>query len=313
MIEQLVTERISSRNGVDEFLRDRSKPIPNSVAEILQVLYPTRPLICAAYDWTTALTRPLDWFITPRPDKGGNAPENFQFIVPSPMLAPYWIDEKGRHHARGNANVGPRRFLVTDFDIKAGQHIYASLIDKWAQAGITIQAATAALIDYLAEAGPLVMVVWSGNISLQAWWYCQGESEAVSGQMRGFFESAVILGADPAGWTKSQPFRMPGAQRVGTGRRQAVIYFNPDSIDEKDSQSSQDQKPRPRKLSALVADSAAGFQKKPELPGLKPLARMASTRNLVKAIPLPGTHLNRSIMTIPCSGIAIYAVPEACS
>jgi hypothetical protein len=241
LIEQLVTERISSRNGVDEFLRERSKPIPNSVAEILQILYPTRPLICAAYDWTTALTRPLDWFITPRPDKGGNAPENFQFIVPSPMSTPYWIDQKGRHHARGNANVGPRRFLVTDFDIKAGQPIYAGLIDKWAQAGITIQAATAALIDYLAEAGPLVMVVWSGNISLQAWWYCQGESEALSGQMRGFFESAVILGADPQGWTKCQLFRMPGAQRVNTRHRQAVIYFNPDSIDEKDSQSSQDQ------------------------------------------------------------------------
>jgi hypothetical protein len=183
---------------------------------------------------------PLDWYTSPHPNQY-NAPENFQFIVPSPMSAPYWTDAKGKQHDRGNANVGPRRFIVTDFDIKPGIALYASLIDKWSHAGVTIQAATAALINYLAEEGPLTMVVWSGNISLQAWWYCQGESEALSGHMRSFFEEAVILGADPHGWTKCQLFRMPGALRPDTGRRQACIYFNPDSINEEDSQSSQDQ------------------------------------------------------------------------
>ena len=69
--------------------------------------------------------------------------------------------------------TGPRWFIVCDIyiNIKPVDHngkptIYAGLIKRWEKAGATIQDA-AAIISHLAEYGPLVMVVYSGNISLQ--------------------------------------------------------------------------------------------------------------------------------------------------
>jgi hypothetical protein len=225
LIEQIVAERIGTRSALGE-LRERSaEPIPDT-AEILTAVFDPGSLICVASEFNRSATRLLEEY---------THPERYQFIVPSPMSSRYWTDANGRQHARGNANVGQRRFIVTDFDIKptkpnGSPSIYAAIIEKWTAAGVTIQDAAAALISYLADAGPLTMVVYSGSISLQAWWYCQGESERLSGGMRAFFETAVILGADSAGWTRCQLFRMPGAQRVDTGRRQDVVFFDPSAI-----------------------------------------------------------------------------------
>lgn len=236
-IEAIVAERFSGRSLLEELRQSSPVPIPESTDQIIRTLFPPDSLLCVGWRLNGVLTAPL---------ANLSQLETYQFIVPSPMSALDWTDGSGRRHHRGNANTGPRRFLVTDLDIKPTQpggapSIYAPLIAKWAAAHLTLKDAMAALIIYLAEAGPLSMVVDSGNVSLQAWWYCQGESEALSGGMRAFFESAVMLGADPAGWIPCQLFRMPGAQRLDTGRPQAVVYYNPDSIDEKDSQSSQDQ------------------------------------------------------------------------
>jgi hypothetical protein len=76
------------------------------------------------------------------------------------------------------------------------------------------------------------MVVHSGNISLQAWFYCEGERETLNSCLRGFFEHAVILGADRAGWTRCQLFRMPCATRSDTGRRQVIHYFDPSTLNQ---------------------------------------------------------------------------------
>jgi hypothetical protein len=47
----------------------------------------------------------------------------------------YSIDEKGDKHARSLANTGPRRYIVTDFDIKptnkdGSPSAYAALIER---------------------------------------------------------------------------------------------------------------------------------------------------------------------------------------
>jgi hypothetical protein len=131
-----------------------------------------------------------------------------QYVVPNPMSAEYVLDKDGKRHRRTRANTGPRKFIVTDHDIKPGNPLYADLITKWAKYHVTVQDAQAAIIGFLAEHGPLSMVVYSGNVSLQAWWYCQGEKETLSSGLRAFFGKAQK--------SKSSRFRggIPKAQRA---------------------------------------------------------------------------------------------------
>ena len=213
-----------------EELQARSPfPIPNSTDEIVHTLFPADSLICVGRNPWSEITAPL------RNLRSFCNRDFFELIVPSPMSALNWVDAKGKH-SRSMANTGPRRYLVTDFDIKQFDKndkptVYFDLIKRWEAAGVSIQDACAALIGCLEELpGPLVMVVYSGNVSLQAWWFAEGQDESLAGKMRGFFQSAVILGADRAGWTTCQFFRMPGAQRSNTGRRQTVHYFDPSKI-----------------------------------------------------------------------------------
>ena len=73
-----------------------------------------------------------------------------------------------------------------------------------------------------------VLVVFSGNVSLQSWYYCQGAEEQ---RLAAWFGEVCLIGADPAGWTRCQYFRMPRGIRKETGAEQEIIYFNPDAID----------------------------------------------------------------------------------
>jgi hypothetical protein len=221
LIEQIVAERFEGQPMLEE-LRHRSPfPIPDSTDEIIRTLYPADSIICVGRDPESAFTAPLRNFRTLAKK---------ELIVPSPMSALCSVDPKGDRHKRSLANTGPRRFIVTDFDIRPfdkndAPTIYFDLVKRWEAAGVSIQDATAGLISYLS--GPLVMVVYSGNISLQAWWFAEGEDESPDSRMRTFFETAVILGADRAGWITCQLFRMPGGLRSSTNRRQSVHYFNP--------------------------------------------------------------------------------------
>lgn len=223
-IEQIVAERITSKSALAELEESSPSPIPGSTKEALYGLFQPDKLICSADDYRRAVTRQL-WQM-----HFGNNVDVAEYIVPNPMSAPYTLDGAGRKHYRTLANTGPRKFIVCDLDIKPGNPLYADLIAKWAKCNVTVQDAQAAIVRFLAEYGPLSMVVFSGNISLQAWFFCAGESEALSGRLRAFFESAVILGADRAGWTRCQLFRMPGALRSNTGLRQTIHYFDPPPI-----------------------------------------------------------------------------------
>jgi hypothetical protein len=70
----------------------------------------------------------------------------------------------------------------------------------------------------------LVMVVWSGKRSLQAWWLVRGWSEKEV--MEGLFETAVKIGADRATKTINQLVRTPNAVRKETSKRQSVLYLS---------------------------------------------------------------------------------------
>jgi hypothetical protein len=104
-------------------------------------------------------------------------------------------------------NTGPRRFLVIEFD--------EGTMDGHA-----------AVLWHLAKREPLVLAVHSGGKSLHGWFFIEGREERTLSE---FMHYAVSLGADPATWTKSQFVRMPDGRR-DNGKRQRVIYFNPETL-----------------------------------------------------------------------------------
>ena len=107
-------------------------------------------------------------------------------------------------------NVGPRIFLVVEFD--------QGSFDEHS-----------ALLVHLQEFAPLVLVVHSGGKSLHGWFHCMGQSDAT---IEKFFRYAVSLGADRATWTRCQFVRMPDGLREN-GNRQPVMYFNPENLVQK--------------------------------------------------------------------------------
>lgn len=128
-------------------------------------------------------------------------------IVPSPMIALNGLNQEGRLSARCLNNVGPRRFLVVEFD----------------NGDLDSQAAR---LWYLAGMAPLSLAVHSGNKSIHGWFFCQGIPEE---RLRNFMHRCVRLGADPATWTRCQMVRMPGGTREN-GRPQSVLFFNPKTL-----------------------------------------------------------------------------------
>jgi hypothetical protein len=228
LIKKIVSERTAGGRSPLKELQAASAEIPKTTKEIIQTLFPDpKTFICVGRTvrraWCSQLETIKDL-------------EKFQFVVPNPMHDSAWVDPDGNPHARCNANVLRRRYLICDLDIQSSApgepaSIYDPLIAEWKSQGIALSDAQAAVLEQLAAApGPLVLITFSGHQSLQAWFFCEGESESLNGKMRAFFESAVILGADSAGWTRCQFFRMPGARRLDTGHQQTVYYLNPSNI-----------------------------------------------------------------------------------
>lgn len=177
---------------------------PESVVDIL---FPGNPLLCCG-------TAPFSFATLPRESWRGKLREQ-QFIVPNPMSAAVGLRMDGSGmSAHTLANTGPRRFIVVEFD----------------QGSMDVQAS---IVEHLAEHAPLAMIVFSGGKSLHAWFYCEGETED---KIRGFFQYAVRLGADPKTWTRSQFVRMPWGTRIqsdGSQISQVVVFLNPQSLSKK--------------------------------------------------------------------------------
>lgn len=138
--------------------------------------------------------------------------EGMQLIVPSPQLGKSGLTQNGRMSEHAKSNVGPRRFLVIEQD-----EIDNIPIPKDEQA---------AIILHLSRKAPLSLVVDSGGKSLHAWFFCAGEEEE---SLKRFMRHAISLGADPRTWQPSQFVRLPDGTR-DNGNRQAVLFFNPYSI-----------------------------------------------------------------------------------
>jgi hypothetical protein len=187
---------------------------------IIDALFPGDPLLCAGPSLNLSLTRSREaWrgFL-----------ERQQFIVPSSMSKTKGLTQEGKLSSRSQDNVGPRQFLVIEFDFaetdKNGCDTAAApMLRRLAASGVTIADLCAALHAELAKIRPITLVVHSGGKSLHGWYPCSGVDENV---MHRFMRFAVRLGADPATWTRIQLVRMPSGIR-DNGKGQRVLYFNP--------------------------------------------------------------------------------------
>jgi hypothetical protein len=170
---------------------------------ILEHLFPGDPLVCVGWDVESFDTLPLSEC---------KYPERMQLVVPSPMSARTGQRQDGTgESAHTLANTGPRKFLVVDFDDRAGSDIHAAT--AW----------------HLGTHLPLVLVLSTGGKGLHAWFKTEGLSDA---ELLTFFTLAVECGADPRMWTRSQFARMPDGSRDdgGGGTIQTVFYFNREAL-----------------------------------------------------------------------------------
>jgi hypothetical protein len=172
-------------------------------AAALPILFPGDPLLCAGskFDFfTDALSVFMD------------RAHGLEQIVPSPMKAKHGMTKAGKRSEHSLEATGPRRFIVIE-----GDQIDGKPIPKDTQAAILL---------HLAERAPLALVVDSGGKSLHGWFFCQGADEH---KLKRFFAYAVSLGADAGLWTRNQFARMPDGTR-DNGKRQSILYFNPEVI-----------------------------------------------------------------------------------
>lgn len=168
--------------------------------KIIDRLFPGNPLLCCGATSAAFDTRP-------REEWRGEL-SVLQFIVPSPMSAPFGRKKNSKPgesemSAHTLDNTGPRRFLICEFDTgTTDEHV--------------------ALLLHLGTFAPLVCAVHSGGKSLHGWFFVQGQLDA---KVEKFFRYAVSLGADRATWTRSQFVRVPDGTR-DNGNPQTVYFLN---------------------------------------------------------------------------------------
>jgi hypothetical protein len=181
----------------------------------VDLLFPGDPWLC--------IGRASNQFYTAKREAWRGRLHEQSLIVPSPMSSQKGRTKQGKLSCHSEANTGPRRFLVVEFD--------SGTLDQ-----------QAALLWHFAKFAPLALVVFSGSKSAHSWYFCDGQPED---KLQRFFDYAVSLGADPRTWSRSQFIRMPDGKRadakttdalklVGIDNvpngRQAVLYFNSEVI-----------------------------------------------------------------------------------
>ena len=254
IIEELMSRPPKPASEIEDALRSArgerkpgarwSPPFPHSISEVVKAGPSLRELISRSPQpvqfgqssgteaYIDALFAGNPWlcvgkanwdFYTARRDWWKGKLNDHALIVPSPMCSQEGRTKEGHMSYHTEANTGPRRFLVVEFD--------SGTLDQ-----------QAAVIYHLAHYAPLALVVFSGSKSAHSWFFCEGQSED---KLTRFFDYATSLGADPKTWSRSQFVRMPDGSRsdgktsdalaaagildVPKGR-QAVLYFNPGVI-----------------------------------------------------------------------------------
>ena len=187
--------------------------------EVIDLLFPGNRLLCCGWTRHRFDTRPrTHWYKL----------QDLQFIVPSPMTAPRGLTQQHKLSAHALSNTGPRRFLIVEFDFDASNSDEeARLLERLATEGRDVRDLCAAMLLHVAEKAPLALAVHSGQKSLHGWFYCAGVPEE---KVWGFFQYAVLLGADRANWNRSQFAGMPDGRRAN-GKRQTVYFLNPEVVE----------------------------------------------------------------------------------
>lgn len=193
-------------------------PSPSAIAHILRTttsLFTLTPLNITAEQALRRLFHPDDLICAGVAQGQGSTQQlrdmlpladRRQFIVPSPMTAPWGINQQGARSFRTLDNTGPRKYLVIENDA-------ASKTDQ------------AKILTHLASLLPLILVVDSAGKSLHGWFLTQHETQRV---VRRFMRHACTLGADPHTWNKCQWVRMPGGTRYPENkpaRPQPILYI----------------------------------------------------------------------------------------
>jgi len=216
-------------SGVDcAALAAKSPDKDPTQAEVMRSLFKPGDRVCTG----AAVGGPVHW-IMPEESKGlPYAPSRAQYIVPSPMSAPWGVTKAGEHSRRAQSNVGPRRWLVVECDFSPED-------TREYGAGSTFDVC-AAVLWKLAEFRPLVLVVHSAGKSCHGWFPVNpGEDETPeTSELWRFMAYACRLGADPKTWSVNQWVRCPlGMRRDSEGNIltgadgspviQKVLYFDP--------------------------------------------------------------------------------------
>lgn len=200
--------------------------------EIVDVIFPGNPWLCTGIGKHDFWTRQREAL------RGELAHK--EFIVPQPMLAQSGVTLEGHLSEHSLSNTGPRQHYVVEFDFreedKAGQQTHwAKLIRGWAERGISVVDASAALLDHFSGFAPLGLVVHSAGKSCHGWFPTRG---ATPQQIEAFRHEAFVLGADRALFRNNSQFvRMPDGvrsangrrktKRSGNARRQTTYFFDP--------------------------------------------------------------------------------------
>jgi hypothetical protein len=227
-ISAIVNEELAKIGGKCPIadLRNLSPVKGSQAAQVIKALFPEQhPLLCVGNTPWAFITKKKSSFLRF---------DNKQFIVPNTMTDLMGYTQDGKLSYRSLGNTGPRRFLVLEFDFaefgrdKVTPTAFAPLVREWQASGITPKQAQAAIALWLKSKREPVLVVASGGKSLHVWFYVDGQPEEV---IKATMQYAVRLGADRATYTRSQFVRMPGGLR-DNGKRQEVIYFNPNAVNQ---------------------------------------------------------------------------------
>jgi hypothetical protein len=193
-----VRKALSLSSGGVDLLKSRS-PIANphllSPGAVIDRLFDPSALLCLGRTKKDVETESREFF--------RNNEEEFQFIVPNPMLSKEGLTTDNLPSKRCLTNVGPLTYQVIEFD-SGSQDEQANLLMHLAGFGFDLRA-----------------VAFSGGKSLHGWFGVAGLPSSVVHKFR---EYARVIGADKAMFIPCQFARLPNGTR-DTGEQQTCLFL----------------------------------------------------------------------------------------
>jgi hypothetical protein len=189
--------------------------------EIIDLLFSGDPLLCCGWSARNFETR--------KRSAWRGLLSSMPLIAPNPMVSLSGLTKDGKESQHTLEATSKRIYQVVEFDFSAVDRngtptIYAPLLERWRADGISTLDVCAALSAHLARRLPsFVLFLDSGGKSGHSWFNVRGLPICAQ---RDFFRQTCLLGADPQLWCRCQFVRLPDGRREN-GRRQTVLYFNP--------------------------------------------------------------------------------------